>query len=211
MNNARKNIRTYHWQLRVSERRSLLLIGDLAAAIAALGISLYFWGTSEKFLGFSLEFLQKRVPTWFFFLPLIWLVLMVELYDVHRAADWGQTVRGVAGAVLIGFVLYLALYFYYFNPPTSLLPRRGVASYLVAVFLLTLFWRWIYIKVFTGSQFRRRVLLVGGGKSAEILLKEINNLPNPPFTVAGIIDDDPDKLGTQVEGFAGNRRKRGDA
>ena len=66
---------------------------------------------------------------------------MVELYDVHRASDWGQTIRGVAGAVLIGLMLYLVMYFSYNSPPRSLLPRRGIASYLVVVFALTLLWR----------------------------------------------------------------------
>jgi hypothetical protein len=112
MNSAHRLLRINYWQMRVSERRTLLVIGDFIIATAALWISLYYWGVSERFMGFSMEFLQKRVPIWFFFLPLVWLVLMVELYDVHRAADWGRTVRGVAGAVAIGIVLYLALYFY---------------------------------------------------------------------------------------------------
>jgi len=200
MSNAGQILRTYHWQLRVSERRTLLLIGDFIAAFIALGISLYFWGISERFMGFSLEFLQKRVPAWFYFLPLVWLLLMVELYDVHRAADWNQTIRRVAGAVLIGLVLYLALYFYYNAPPRSLLPRRGVASYLITVFILTLFWRRLYIQVFTRSQFMRRVLLVGGGNSGQMLLKSFGELKVLPFVLAGIIDDDPGKLGLKVEG-----------
>ncbi len=199
MNNVRKNLRTHHWQLRVSERRSLLLAGDLLAALVALGISLYYWGTSERFMGFSIEFLQLRVPVWFYMLPLIWLVIMVELYDVHRASDWNQTIRGVAVAVSIGFVMYLALYFYYNDPSKFLLPRRGVASYLIAVFVLTLAWRRLYIQVFTGSQFMRRVLMVGGGKSAEMLLKMFKGLKSPPFVLVGIIDDDHRKLGTMIE------------
>ncbi len=137
MNNPRQLPRTYNWQLRVTERRTLLLIGDLTIALASLGISLFYWGTSERFMGFSAEFLQKRVPGWFYFLPLIWLILMVELYDVHRASDWGRTIRGVALAALLGLVLYLALYFYYVVPPKSMLPRLGVASFLITVSVLT--------------------------------------------------------------------------
>lgn len=192
--------RTPTWQLRMTERRTLLLIGDAIVAFVALGVSIYFWGTSERFMGFSMEFLQKRVPLWFYFIPLIWLVLMVELYDVHRAADWGQTIRGVAGAVLIGLMLYLVMYFWYNSPPRSLLPRRGIASYLVVVFALTLLWRRIYIQVFTGSRFKRRVLLVGAGQSGALLLKKINDMKNPPFEVVGVIDDDHRKLGVMIEG-----------
>jgi exopolysaccharide biosynthesis polyprenyl glycosylphosphotransferase len=188
-------------QLRVGERRALLVIGDFIAGLVALLAALYLWGTSERFTGFSQEFIQKRVPFWFFLLPLIWVVLMVELYDVHRAADWRRTVRGVAVALVIGMVLYLVLYFYYVAPPNSLLPRRGVATYLVTVSLLTLLWRWVYIRVFTAPQFMRRVLLVGGGRSGELLLKIFNRLDVKPFMLVGIVDDDAQKQGTSIEGY----------
>ena len=188
------------WQLRLGERRALLLIGDFVVAIAALWAALYFWASSERFLGFSVEFLQRRVPPWFFLLPLIWLVLLIELYDNHRASDWWKTVRGVAIAALIGFGIYLLFYFTYFDPPRNLLPRRGIAGFLVTVSLLTLVWRRLYIRIFTAPQFKRRTLLVGGGRTGQIILQIIKSLSSQPFIVSGIIDDDPRKLGTQIEG-----------
>jgi exopolysaccharide biosynthesis polyprenyl glycosylphosphotransferase len=201
MNSVKQNFRSHHWQFRVGERRTILLIGDLLVGVFSLLIALYIWGISERFTGFSMEFIQKRVPIWFFFLPLVWLVLMIELYDVHRAADWRQTIRGVGAAVVMGLLLYLVLYFYYVNPPHSLLPRRGVATFIISVSLLTLFWRWIYIRVFTNSQFMRRAVMVGGGRTGEILLGVFNDLKVKPFVLAGIIDDDHRKLGTTICGY----------
>lgn len=200
MSAVKTGFHAYHWQLRVGERRIILLLGDLLAGLLSLGIALYIWGVSERFTGFSMEFIQKRVPWWFFFLPLIWLIFMIELYDVHRSSDWRQTIRGVLAAVGVGLILYLILFFYYVDPPKSLLPRRGVATFVVVVSLLTLFWRWLYIRIFTNSQFLRRVLLVGGGRSGELLLRAYNNLKVRPFILAGIIDDDHRKLGTSIEG-----------
>ncbi|OGO33464.1 MAG: hypothetical protein A2W35_07825 [Chloroflexi bacterium RBG_16_57_11] len=194
-------LRARYWQLRVDERRTLLLIGDFLMAVIALGLSLYIWGTSERFAGFTAEFIQRRVPLWFFFFPIFWLLLMIELYDVHRAADWGRTVRGVATAVLVGLVIYLGLYFYYVDPPKSLLPRLGVATFLVTASVLTLLWRWSYIRVFTAPQFMRRVLVVGGGRSGELLLHKLNELKVNPFAMVGIVDDDHRKLGLSIEGI----------
>lgn len=191
--------RGFHWKLGVGERRTLLLIGDLIVATVSLAIALYAWGTSERFTGFSVEFLQKRVPMWFYLMPLVWLILMVELYDVHRASDWTETMRGVGIAALLGVILYLALYFYYYQPPKSLLPRLGVATFVVTVSILTLIWRRVYIHLFTAPHLMRRVLLVGGGSSGQLLLKEINNLKIKPFVLVGIIDDDHRKLGKFVE------------
>lgn len=201
MADARPVTKKYPWQLRIGERRALLFLGDLAMALVALWLALYYWGSSERFLGFSIEFIQRRVPSWFFLLPLAWIFLLIELYDVHRAGDWGKTMRGIALAAVAGFGLYLLLYFYYVDPPRSLLPRRGVATFLITVSLLTLTWRRIYIRTFTAPQFLRRVLLVGGGCSGEILLGIINRINPPPFYVVGIIDDDPRKLGALIESY----------
>lgn len=188
------------WQLRIRERQTLLMLGDFLFACVSLLVSLYYWGTSERFSGFTLDFLQRRVPIWFYILPVVWILLMAELYDVHRASDFSKTVKGVLIAAALGFMLYLLLFFYYSVPPKSFLPRRGVASYLFTVLLLTLAWRYLYIRIFAAPQFMRRVLIVGGGKTGRIMLKTINNLKSKPFFVVGIIDDDPEKVDQIIEG-----------
>lgn len=189
------------WQLRIGERKALLLIGDLFMAVSALVIAILYWGSNVRFIDFNIEFLQTRIPLWFYLLPLFWLLLLVELYDIHRAGDWRQTFRGIAIAAGIGLGLYLVLFFFYADAPRSLLPRRGVAAFFIVVSLLTLVWRRIYIRVFTAPQFLRRVLLVGAGKTGEILLKIVNSLSPAPFYLVGIIDDDPQKLGVDLDGI----------
>lgn len=189
------------WQLRVSERRVLLIAGDFLMAVLALLISLYLWGISERFLGFSEEFIQRRVPGWFFLLPFIWLVLLVELYDVNKAGDWVRTIRGIIFAAVLGLILYLLLFFYYVDSPNSLLPRRGIASFVLAVVGLTLLWRAVYIHIFHAPQFMRRVILVGGGESGRLILQVINKLNAKPFNMIGIVDDAPEKFGNTIEGY----------
>jgi exopolysaccharide biosynthesis polyprenyl glycosylphosphotransferase len=186
------------WQLRLGERQALLLVVDFLMAVLALVISLFFWGSADRFPSFGWDFILRRVPIWYLLLPAIWVVLLVEIYDVHRAGDWAKTVRGVSLAVLIGVGAYLLLYFYYVDPPRSLLPRRGMAAFVISATVLTLAWRRLYIRIFTASQFMRRVLLVGGGRSGQILLTIIQDLWPPPFYLVGIIDDDLEKQGKKI-------------
>ena len=200
MNGSRSVYKSRPWRIRFKERRSLLLIGDLIIAILALIGALYFWASSEKFLGFSVEFIQRRVPPWFFLFPLVWLLLLVELYDVYRAGNWIATLKGVATAALIGFGLYLFLFFSYADPPKSLLPRRGVASFLVVVSVCTLLWRRLYIQIFSAQRFMRRILIVGGGNSGKVMISMYKGLWPPPFQILGTIDDNPDMKGTEIEG-----------
>jgi exopolysaccharide biosynthesis polyprenyl glycosylphosphotransferase len=192
--------KTKRWRLHTRERRTLLIVGDFLMAVLALIAALYLWARAEAFLDFSLEFLRERPPGWFYLLPFFWAILLVELYDIHRAGNWIATVRGVAAATLIGISLYLLLFFYFSDPPRSLLPRRGVAGFFIAAPVLTLVWRFIYIRIFTAPAFMRRVLLVGAGKAGQTLIQVVDDLWPPPFYLVGIIDDDPEKVGKDIEG-----------
>lgn len=108
--------RSSRWKLRVQERRTLLIIGDAVMAVISLAIALFVWGSRLRFIAFDIQFLRDRVPLWFYALPIIWLILMVELYDTHKAIRWKETIRGIATAVFIGFGIYLAYYFYSTGP-----------------------------------------------------------------------------------------------
>lgn len=188
-------------QLRIVERRAILLIVDFLVAVLAMLASLIYWGSTMRFIEFNIAFLQTIVPWWFYFLPIIWILLLLELYDLHAAANWKRTFQGVFIAAIIGLGLYLIVYIVYVEPPRNLLPRLGVGIFLVLVTVFTLIWRAIYIKVFTAPQFMRRVLLVGAGKTGQIMLQIINSLQVAPFNLMGIIDDDPSKQNSELEGY----------
>ncbi len=183
------------WRLETGERRLLLIFGDLIAASAATFIALALWAHLD-WLGFSIEFLIARA-NWFILLPPVWLLLMVNLYDVWRSSSWRATLRGVVLAAGGGAIIYLVVYL--FSDPFSL-PRRGPLYFLFLVIVLTLFWRWMYIRVFTAPAFMRRVLIVGAGESGSTLLKYVNEIWPPPFYVVGLVDDDTSKHGEEIEG-----------
>lgn len=186
-------------RLRVGERRALLVIGDFLVGVIALVVALYFWASGPEWLDFTWEFLRVRPPIWFFLLPLFWLIMLVETYQDRRAGNWRLTVSGVLVAAVIGLILYLGIFF--FSPNPKELPRRGVAAFVFAAPVLTLAWRLIYIRIFTAPQFMRRILLVGGGVAGMALLKVIKKMQPPPFQVVGIVDDDPRKIGGQLETY----------
>lgn len=188
----------HRWRFRFVERRTLLFLGDLLAGVLALVFSIYIWSRQSAFLGFSIRFLLERVPGWFYLLPFIWIVLLIEMYDVRRAASRQETVRGVATAAVVGSILYLGVYFT--SPPESL-PRMGVAIFVLTAVLLTLGWRSFYIRILTAPQFMRRVLLFGGGKSGTVLLDSFNKMDPKPFHMIGIVDDDPQKQDKEIAGY----------
>jgi exopolysaccharide biosynthesis polyprenyl glycosylphosphotransferase len=179
------------------------VLGDLAAGTLAMAAALWLWGRLD-YLGPTLEFVRARAP-WFVFLPVAWVLLLVNLYDHRRSASWGQTVRGVVTTAVMAFAVYLLLFFL---TTGGTLPRRGLAYFLVLAIILTLFWRGLYIRVFTAPAFMRRVLIVGAGESGRTLLAAIKSLRPPPFHIVGLIDDDESKRGRDIAGFrvVGNNR-----
>jgi exopolysaccharide biosynthesis polyprenyl glycosylphosphotransferase len=199
MAETKKTANTRAWRLGVGERRVLLMIGDFAMAGIALAVALYFWATGIEVENVrqAIQFLQLRPPTWFYFLPLFWIILLIETYNPHRASNWRQTFIGLVTAALIGMGIYFI--FYFASAPGSL-PRRGVASFAVIAWFLTALWRLLYIRIFTSPQFTRRAILVGAGISGQALLKVIHGIKPMPYQVLGILDDDPEKHGSSIEG-----------
>jgi exopolysaccharide biosynthesis polyprenyl glycosylphosphotransferase len=184
------------WRLEDGERQMILLIGDFLTAAGATFIALYLWAQLD-WLGFSFVFVRFRAG-WFIGLPILWLLLMVNNYDVVRAASWSETVRGVLISVAGGVILYLLAYFS--SDPGSL-PRRGVLYFLVFAFLLTIGWRRLYIYIFTAPGFLRRVLIVGAAESGMTMLQVLQAINPPPYSLVGFIDDDPAMQGGAIEGF----------
>jgi len=186
------------WRITNNERRFILLIGDIIASGIGLVFALYFWAMKDQWMDFTWQFLKERPPDWYYALPLIWLVLMVELYDIRRASRTADTVRGIAVTAAISTILYLLVFFV--SEPKSL-PRRGVAGFIVAAAILTLAWRLIYIRIFTAPVFLKRILFIGAGRAGSILAKMIQDMKPSPFSLVGFIDDDPKKAGKEVSGL----------
>jgi exopolysaccharide biosynthesis polyprenyl glycosylphosphotransferase len=189
-------------KLNSQERRVLLVLGDIIAVTSSLIMALYFWSLEDIYLVFSFQ-MFRSIPAWFFVLPIFFIILLSGLYDTRRASDSDETLRGIAFAALISLGVYLVIYFL----SDIALPRRGIAYFFAGAVMLTLLWRLLYIRVFTAPQFLRRVLLVGGGETGQIILKIVNDMVPQPFILVGIVDDDPEKIGSTIEGhhvFAGS-------
>jgi exopolysaccharide biosynthesis polyprenyl glycosylphosphotransferase len=184
------------WRLRAGERRAIVTLGDFIMAVLALVIAIYVWANAEAQPREFFEFVRERLQGWFFILPFAWLILLADSYDARIIIDRDKTFRAISLATGIGLVIYMAVYF----GSETLLPRLGVAIFLVASAILTMLWRLVYIRVFTAPRFMHRALLVGAGDTGQALLEVLEDLWPPPFFLVGLIDDDESKIGTDIMG-----------
>jgi len=210
------DIQRHSIRLRPSEQRTILLLGDLVASAGAMFAALYIW--YEFSLSREISRLMDRgfilsraehlavgivkfdTPFWFYLLPLVWLLLMVDSYEPHTAASWRKTLRGIAVAPIVGLLGYSLLFM--INQDPNSLPRIGVGIFLVLASVLTLAWRGIYIRLYTSSGLMRRVLIIGAGKAGHSLADIYRKFNPPPFLLMGFIDDDVKKQAKAYHGFA---------
>jgi len=194
----------------------ILFIGDLLMAIASVFSALYSWrlysnyndtlvwlaeGLSqnriEKLLAAKGPF-YEQAPFWFYILPVIWILLLVELYEPHVAGSGRKTTRGIAIAALVGLLLYSLVFI--LRQDTDL-PRVGVGAFLFFASLLTLGWRMIFIRIYKTTGQRRRILLIGAGKAGQALAELYESLGTRSFNIIGFVDDDPQKHRKKYHGL----------
>jgi hypothetical protein len=97
--------------LRPSEQRAILFTGDVIVTILSFLLALYYWSYLDAQLEFTFRSVLERLPGWFYLLPFGWLILLVDLYDVHRAANLRDTIRGIAVAAIAGLIVYAVICF----------------------------------------------------------------------------------------------------
>lgn len=209
-----ENIRTTPLRIRPSEYRSILTIGDLVMAIISLFAALYTWGRYNLYVYDNLyeRYIDQglgprtadqlasgqtviQIPFWFYLLPVIWLLLLVELYDPHVASSERKTMRGIAIAAFIGLLVYSVAFII---QQESNLPRIGVGAFLLFASLLTLLWRMIFIRLYKTTGERRRVLLIGAGKAGQTLSELYHSQAARSFNLIGYVDDDVSKVGKTI-------------
>lgn len=194
-------------RLRPSEQRTVLLIGDFIASAAATAGAIFFWYQYSLYRliesgvrrNLAERIIQLEVPFWFYLLPLVWLLLMVDSYEIHTASNLRKTLRAIAVAPIVGLLGYSLLFTINIDPNS--LPRIAIGGFLVLASFLTFGWRAIYIRLYTSSGLMRRVLVVGAGKAGRTLVEAYRKLNPPPFLIIGFIDDDPAKRNKSYSGF----------
>jgi exopolysaccharide biosynthesis polyprenyl glycosylphosphotransferase len=212
-----ENIRTTPLRLRPNEHRAILFAGDMIMAVGSMFLALYAWGQYNLYV-YEILFAQYieqgigqtrarvlaegqtvfEVPFWFYLLPLIWVLLLVELYEPHVAASGKKTSRGIAIAAFIGLLAYSLVFII---QQQSNLPRIGVGAFLLFASILTLVWRTLFIRLYKSTGQRRRVLLIGAGKAGQTLAEVYNSLGTRSFNLIGYVDDDSAKVGKRICGL----------
>ncbi|HEX6033382.1 MAG TPA: sugar transferase [Anaerolineales bacterium] len=209
-----ENVRTTPLRIRPGEYRFLLVLGDLLMGIISDFAALFIWRQYNYYVilrelladGVAPGRAEQRARIlnnldpqfWFYLLPIVWILLLIELYDPHVAGSGRRTTRGIALAAFVGLVAYSLVFIV--RADTNL-PRVGVGAFLLFASILTLFWRMIFIRLYKSTGERRRMLLIGAGKAGQTLAELYNSSGTRSFNLIGYVDDDTAKVGKKICGL----------
>ena len=181
--------------LQLSERRALLIFGDLVLVNAGVLVGLWLWAYKDRF-PLSQGYVASQIH-WFFFLTLLWLFAasLNNFYDLHVADYLRLSEAALARITALVLLIYLGIYFV---APRHALPRLFILYFGAASFTLVGLWRAGYVLFLSRAAFQRRALIVGAGWAGRTIAQAIRDL-SPGYHLVGFVDDDPAKQGQVIE------------
>lgn len=190
-NGTRSPTTTTRWQLRFSERRLLLMGGDVVASLLAVGLALAIW-MYKGHITLGPEFFLNQL-VWFAVLPCLWWLLATanDYYSLAVASHvWRSLLRLVQISVQLLFT-YMLIFF--LSPPGSL-PRLFIAYYAVISLLLIGLWRAGRLAVIGWSGQRRRVVIVGAGGAGRMIVDALREEALADYEVVGYVTSNMDAI-----------------
>lgn len=178
-------------QLQISERRLMLMLGDILGVLLAVTIALFVWSLVAR-EDFTVEFILPR-SHWFFILTGLWLLLASanDFYELRVAANRSATAQRLVLINLQMVVLYLIAFF--FAQPLAL-PRLFILYYAVASFLLIAIFRLLNPALAGWMSARRKVLIVGTDWAAMTMIGAIGRYAHDLYDIHGVIAESDDVL-----------------
>lgn len=178
-------------QLQISERRLMLMAGDVLGVLIAVMIALFVWSVVAR-NQFDFEFIWPR-SHWFFILTGLWLLLASanDFYELRVAANRGASAQRLILINLQMVVLYLIVFF--FAQPLAL-PRLFILYYAVASFFLIAVIRLLNPALSGWISARRKVLIVGTDWAAMTMIGAIGRHAHDLYDIYGVIAEPDDEL-----------------
>jgi exopolysaccharide biosynthesis polyprenyl glycosylphosphotransferase len=178
--------RKARFQLQISERRVLLMLGDAIANLLAVLFALRIWAFVGD-LSYDLLFVLTNV-WWFVLLEALWFMMASanDFYDLRVASN---NFRSAATLLQITFQMIFIYLIIFFLSPRDALPRLFILYYGGLSFVLVSLWR-IWRPFLIGWTYQaRRVLVVGSGWAARAIIDVLQEESAGQYQVAAVVTD----------------------
>lgn len=171
-------------QLRISERRLLLMAGDALAVIFSVLIALRIWALVAR-EPFTLDFVLPQI-SWFFALSVLWFVI-ASANDFYNLASIARRSAALQKLILITLQLLVVYLIVFFFSERDALPRLFIIYYGIASFIFVALWRMVNPALIGWASAPRRVLIVGADDAALSMINTLRYEAGESYEVKGVI------------------------
>lgn len=171
----------------------LLLAGDTGAYILAIVAALLINPTIENKWIFLKYHFFEFILLW---LTYLFVFYIADIYDHKQDFRCLNSITREAIASLVGTIVIIAVYFFLLR---GIIGRVQVITQAAFFTLMLIAWRWLFSTLTPSQRPKRRMLIIGAGKAGRYLLETIRRQQSG-IEVIGFIDDNPDKLGSEIDG-----------
>ena len=189
----RKRVR----RLKVHAENLLIILIDILSVFFIFQLAV-FTRFSILPLFFSGFIEQRTSEVWWVMLVWIFFLLYEGLYTL-RASFWDEirTLWKVSLLSTAGVFVIISLGKLSGEVSRAVIIIMGILSFVMLPSI-----RMISKKILRKIGFlKRRVLILGAGKTGQLILKALRREPNYGYEVIGFVDDDPLKFGRKIEGI----------
>lgn len=173
-------------QLRISERRLVMVAGDILASIIAIFSALGVWAYIGE-LSYDATFIISQTM-WFFILTGLWMLLANAngYYEFSIAADFWSSLQRL---ILINVQLILIYVVVFFFSDRDALPRLFIIYYSLISFTLMFIWRLFNPALIGWASAERRVLIIGTDWAAKTIIQTLQEHAATAYNIIGVISE----------------------
>ena len=136
------------------------------------------------------------IPPLLMGLTYILVLYVANLYDHYQDFRRRDNISQLIFSSLVGTLMVVILFTY-----RRLLGRGFVEWQGVAFVWLLVLWRYAFSAIALPQRLQRKVLIIGAGGAGQDIRDSINRRQNSGLVVAGFLDDNPQKIGTSLDGL----------
>jgi exopolysaccharide biosynthesis polyprenyl glycosylphosphotransferase len=183
------NIYLAKWKL-------LLLVGDVGVFCLSILAGVFFSPkTGEVPLQLIVEHKFSVLLVGIVYLLVLYIA---DLYDYQLDFRRWVNIGKLTLSAWLGTLVVVTLFYF---PLGAFIGRTLLIIQASVFFLLLALWRFSFSAVALPQRLQRQVLIMGAGKAGRRILAEIRRRPGCGLGVIGFTDDDPQKIGTEIEGL----------
>lgn len=175
----------------------MLLLGDTLCYALSVVIALYLYPHTAVA---PWTYLAEHKLAFLCIGAIYFVVLFIgDLYNYLK--DYRKTMNLVHALIFSWIGAMAMVVVFYFPSGGSYIGRSLMIIQAVSFSILVASWRFAFSAFALPQRMEKRVFIVGAGKAGRYLLNAIRERPGCGFLPVGFVDDDPQKIGTIVDGL----------